>query len=176
MLTGHDNDIQIRLLSKAELPLVRQVADIVWPITFRTILSEEQVAYMMEMMYAPAVMEREYDEGIQFRGVFDGERAVGYLIMGPCDAKPATMKLHKCYLLPAYQGRGIGSRMLQTAISLAREAGYNFLRLNVNRHNDKAIRAYLRNGFSTVETVDNPIGNGFFMNDFVMEIQLVQPQ
>ena len=173
MLTEQDNcDIRIRLLSKAELPLVRQVADIVWPVTFRPILSEEQVAYMMEMMYAPSVMEREYDEGIQFRGVFDGGRAVGYLIMGPCDAKADTLKLHKCYLLPDYQGRGLGSRMLQTAIALARADGYNFLRLNVNRHNEKAIRAYLRNGFKTVETVDNPIGNGFYMNDFVMEIQL----
>ena len=165
-------DIRIRLLSKAELPLVRQVADVVWPVTFRPILSEEQVAFMMEMMYAPAVMEREYDEGVQFRGVFDGDRPVGYLITGPCADKAAAMKLHKCYLLPEYQGKGLGSRMLQTAISLAREAGYKSLRLNVNRQNEKAIRAYLRNGFKVVESVDNPIGKGFYMNDYVMETTL----
>ena len=55
---------------------------------------------------------------------------------------------------------------------MAREAGYKHLRLNVNRQNAKAIKAYDRNGFKTIETVDNPIGNGFFMNDYVMEADL----
>ena len=50
--------------------------------------------------------------------------------------------------------------------------GAQFLRLNVNKHNEKAIRAYLRNGFRTVESVKNDIGNGFFMDDYVMEKRL----
>ena len=47
--------------------------------------------------------------------------------------------------------------------------GAKYLRLNVNKHNEKAIKAYLRNGFVTVESVKNDIGNGFFMDDFVMQ-------
>ena len=162
-------EIKFRKLGKDELTLVREVADIVWPVTFGKILSQEQIAYMMEMMYAKEVMEREFDGGIQFYGVFDGARAVGYLIWGQCDAHPDTAKLHKCYLLPEYQGKGIGSQMLRTAKDFARNAGYSRIRLNVNRQNAKAIKAYLRNGFVTVETVDNDIGHGFFMNDYVME-------
>ena len=165
-------DISIRLLGKDELKLVRQVADIVWPVTFKEILSPEQIDYMMEMMYAAKVMDKEFDEGIKFYGVFDGKNVVGYLIWGHYDGAPQTAKLHKCYLLPAYQGKGIGSMMLQKAQSMAREAGYKHLRLNVNRQNAKAIKAYVRNNFKTIETVDNPIGNGFFMNDYVMEADL----
>ena len=60
--------------------------------------------------------------------------------------------------------------MLQECIQLAREAGCRFLQLNVNRFNEKAIRAYLRNGFRTIESVDNPIGNGYYMNDYVMQV------
>ena len=165
-------DISIRLLRKDELKLVRQVADAVWPVTFKEILSPEQIAYMMEMMYAQSVMEKEFDEGIHFNGVFDGADAVGYLIWGHYGGAPQTAKLHKCYLLPAYQGKGLGSMMLQKAKSMAREAGYKHLRLNVNRQNAKAIKAYVRNDFKTIETVDNPIGNGFYMNDYVMETDL----
>ncbi|MCR5381406.1 MAG: GNAT family N-acetyltransferase [Lentisphaeria bacterium] len=165
-------NISIRLLGKDELKLVRQVADIVWPVTFKEILSPEQIAYMMEMMYAQSVMDKEFDEGIHFYGVFDGTDAVGYLIWGHYDGAPQTAKLHKCYLLTDYQGKGIGSMMLQTAKAFAREAGYKHLRLNVNRQNAKAIKAYVRNDFKTIETVDNPIGNGFFMNDYVMETDL----
>ncbi len=165
-------NITTRLLCREELHLVRQVADEVWPLTFREILSEEQIVYMMEMMYASEVMEREYAEGIRFNGVFDGERAVGYYIWGACKEEAGVAKLHKCYLLTEYQGKGIGSRMLTEAKEQAAKAGFSILRLNVNRHNEKAMRAYFRNGFKAVEMVDKPIGNGFFMNDFVMEAML----
>ena len=165
-------NISIRILEKHELGLVRDVADVVWPVTFREILSSEQITYMMKMMYALDVMDREYDSGISFYGVFDGVQPIGYLVMGACDGRQGTMKLHKCYLLPAYQGRGIGSLMLRTAKDYTAKAGYKYLRLNVNRYNEKAIKAYRRNGFVTVETVDNPIGNGFFMNDYIMETEL----
>ncbi len=165
-------DITTRRLSKEELFLVRQVADVVWPITFRPILSDNQIAYMMEMMYAPAVLAKEYDDGIRFNGVFDGERAVGYYIWGSCDSEPDTAKLHKCYLLPEYQGKGIGSRMLREAKAQAAQAGFARIRLNVNRHNEKAMKSYFRNGFKAVEMVDKPIGNGFFMNDFIMQAEL----
>ena len=164
--------ITTRLLEKNELYLVRQVADEVWPLTFREILSPEQITYMMKMMYAPEVMEREYAEGIRFNGVFDDEKAVGYYIWGACKEMQGVAKLHKCYLLTEYQGKGIGSRMLAEAKQQAAKAGYSTMRLNVNRHNEKAMRAYFRNGFKAVEMVDNAIGNGFFMNDFVMEVTL----
>ena len=62
--------------------------------------------------------------------------------------------------------------MLREAKAQATEAGYSAIRLNVNRHNEKAMRAYFRNGFNCVKMVDNPIGNGFYMNDFVMEAPL----
>ena len=165
-------DISIRLLGKDELALVRQVADIVWPITFAPILSKEQIAYMMKMMYAEDVMDREYEQGIQFRCVFDGEKPVGYISLGACDSAKDAMKLHKCYLLPEYQGKGIGSQMLKEAKKIAGQMGYSRLRLNVNRNNTKAIKAYIRNGFQNIASVDNPIGNGFYMNDFIMEASL----
>ena len=165
-------NITTRLLKRDELHLVRQVADVVWPLTFREILSPEQIVYMMEMMYAPEVMEREYSEGIRFHGVFDGEKAVGYFIWGACKEVHGAAKLHKCYLLTEYQGKGIGTRMLKEVKQLAAQAGFSILRLNVNRHNEKAMKAYFRNGFTCVEMVDNPIGNGFYMNDFVMEVHL----
>ena len=165
-------NITTRLLKSDELHLVRQVADEVWPLTFREILSPEQIVYMMEMMYAPEVMEREYSEGIRFHGVFDGEKAVGYFIWGACKEVHGAAKLHKCYLLTEYQGKGIGTRMLKEVKQLAAQAGFSILRLNVNRHNEKAMKAYFRNGFTCVEMVDNPIGNGFYMNDFVMEVHL----
>ena len=41
--------------------------------------------------------------------------------------------------------------------------------LNVNRHNESSIAFYEKIGFRKVYTEDNDIGNGYFMNDYVME-------
>ena len=160
------------LLNHAELQAVRDIVNSVWPPTFREILSPEQITFMMKMMYAPEVMERELDEGIYFEILsLDGEDA-GFISYGRYEGQPETVKLHKCYLLEKFQGQGHGSAMLRHAALAARQMGAKYLRLNVNKHNEKAIRAYQRNGYVTVESVKNDIGKGFFMDDYVMEKRL----
>ena len=47
------------LRTPEELVRVRKIADVIWPETFKDILSPEQIRYMMQMMYAPEVMRRE---------------------------------------------------------------------------------------------------------------------
>ena len=156
------------LTDPASLEIVRRIADDVWPKTFREILSPEQIVYMMKMMYAPEVMEKELASGVHFRVArVDGVPA-GYTSWAAYTI-PGTAKLHKVYLLQEFQGRGIGSAMLADAAEQARRAGFTRLRLNVNKHNERARRAYFRNGFTDVEAVKIDIGGGFFMDDFVME-------
>ena len=76
-------------------------------------------------------------------------------------------KLHKIYLLPASQGKGYGKLLLRFAFDQASQMGCRLLKLNVNRHN-KALGFYERMGFTIDETVDNPIGQGYYMKDYVM--------
>ena len=161
----------VELTDPASLEIVRRIADDVWPKTFREILSPEQIVYMMKMMYAPEVMERELSSGVHFRAAFVDGTAAGYTAWAPYTI-PGTAKLHKVYLLQTFQGRGIGSAMLADASEQARKAGFTRLRLNVNKHNERARRAYFRNGFVDVEAVKIDIGGGFFMDDFVMEKEL----
>ena len=41
--------------------------------------------------------------------------------------------------------------------------------LTVNKHNDIAIRAYEAKGFETIEAAETDIGEGFIMDDYIME-------
>jgi ribosomal protein S18 acetylase RimI-like enzyme len=41
--------------------------------------------------------------------------------------------------------------------------------LNVNRNNTEVIRIYEHLGFCKVHEEENDIGNGYFMEDFVLE-------
>ena len=148
------------------LAAIRAIADEIWPETFAPILSPEQIAYMMEMMYAPQVMADELAQGYTFEILrIDNENA-GYLVCSPYHGD--TMKIHKVYLRSKFHGRGFGQIMLAEAQRIARSSGFKRVRLNVNKQNFRAIKAYERNGFVTVESVKNPIGNGFYMDDFVM--------
>ncbi len=162
----------VELKTADELKIVRDIAADIWPKTFRSILSAEQILYMMKMMYSPEVMEKELAAGFHFEAVRSEGRFIGYLSCSPCAEKSGTLKLHKVYLLEEFHGKGIGTQMLIHAEEQARRLGFRTLRLNVNKHNERAKRAYLRNGFRTVESVKNDIGGGFFMDDFVMEKEL----
>jgi ribosomal protein S18 acetylase RimI-like enzyme len=160
-----------KLTTKSSLQIIRDIAADIWPKTFASILSKEQISYMMQMMYAPSVMEKELDDGFNFEIIKINDRPAGYFSWSKYEL-PQTAKLHKLYLLEQFHGQGIGSKMLDQVAMRAKNAGFVKLRLNVNKYNAKAIKAYQRNNFVTVESVKIDIGNGFFMYDFVMEKEL----
>lgn len=154
----------------ADLYQIREITDVVWPITYRPILSEEQIAYMMAKMYAPKTLEREMRGGIRFDLLKVDGRNVGYMVFG--EYEPGIMKLHKLYMLPDYHGQGLGTMMLRHVADEARNAGYRFLRLTVNKRNEHAIKVYEHSGFRCIEAVNTDFGGGYFMDDYIMELDL----
>ncbi len=163
--------ITIRLIeNEEELNTIAVLAEKIWSRTYREILSQEQMAYMLEMMYDLSVTTHEAKNGVRFELICENCVPIGFLSYGPAGERKA--KLHKLYLDHSYHGRGIGSMALQHVIQETRAAGYEKLLLNVNKQNHDAIRAYERNGFKTVEKVKVDIGGGYFMDDYVMECNL----
>ncbi len=56
-------------------------------------------------------------------------------------------ELRKMYLLPEFQGRGLGTYMMEDALKQARELGYTEMVLETNTLLDKAIHLYRKFGF-----------------------------
>jgi len=88
------------------------------------------------------------------------------------DAADFRVKLSKLYLLPQWHGCGTGRHMLQHLQARATQLGAREVRLQVNKQNTRAIRAYQRAGFSVLEAVVTDIGGGFVMDDFIMVLQV----
>ena len=164
-----------------DIPLIRQLTFATWPQTYSSLLSKEQVDYMLEMMYSPASLQKQMEDGSIFIIVYDDKLPVGFAAYAqlteprghPAD-KPIdhlTWKLDKIYILSSQQGKGTGKFIINFIVDEIRSKHAKALQLNVNRQN-KAKDFYEKLGFTVIKTADFDIGNGYFMNDYVMELAL----
>lgn len=148
------------------IPALRTLAERIWRESYADIISAEQMAYMLAWMYSAETIRREISEGICWEIVrLKGEDA-GYLSV-TFDAD-GVAKLHKLYLLPALQGRGHGQAMLAHVFALAAKQAQREVRLQVNKRNLRAQRAYERFGFQRIEEAVFDIGGGYVMDDYLM--------
>ncbi|HET6254593.1 MAG TPA: GNAT family N-acetyltransferase [Puia sp.] len=166
-----DETLVIRPADLDDINTIGFLAQQIWPDTYRDILSAEQLKYMLKLIYSPKSLRRQMvNEHQQFLIVERADEPIGF---ASWSATPASgvYKLHKIYVLPGRQGKGLGKTLLQFIFETIRPEGATKLRLNVNRHN-KARQFYERMGFTVIGEEDIDIGNGYFMNDFIMEISV----
>ena len=97
--------------------------------------------------------------------------ASGYCSYSLSEA-PEELKLEQLYLLAQCRGTGLGRVMLEHVEARARELGRHVIMLTVNKHNTGSIAVYRKSGFTVREEAVFDIGNGFVMDDFVMEKRL----
>lgn len=153
-----------------DYPTIKAIAHRTWPDTFGDILSPAQITYMLDMMYSEAAIREQVAKGHVFHLLREEADAIGY-VSHEVDYQPGTTKIHKIYLLPETQGKGFGRALIDRVEQTARAAGQTILRLDVNYEN-KAIGFYEHLGFRKTERYNTDIGNGYLMEDWVMEKEL----
>ena len=159
----------IKKATEEDIPSIRELCFKIWPQTYASILSQDKIDYMLEHMYSAASLAKQMSSGSQFIFVYDHEEPVGFAAYLP--KGNGIYKLDKIYILPSQQGKGTGRFVIDHIINEIREGGANSLQLQVNRDN-KAKAFYEKLGFAVIDYQDFDIGNGFFMNDYVMEKKL----
>lgn len=159
-------------IEAADLPLVRDLASEIWPATYRNILSETQLQYMFEMMYSVESLRKQMKEGGHrfFVGSVDGVPS-GYISIEKKGEK--LYNFQKIYSLPAEQGKGFGRYLVEQAVAYLKENCEPpfTIELFVNREN-KAVGFYKHIGFVEAGTRDHYIGEGFYMNDYIMTLDV----
>jgi RsiW-degrading membrane proteinase PrsW (M82 family)/ribosomal protein S18 acetylase RimI-like enzyme len=158
--------MSLRKAYPADIALIREMAQKIWPVTYGQILSQAQIDYMLDLMYSEKTLHEQMNNQIEFVIAYDGVHPVGFAAFGLAD--PSTYKLHKIYVLPSQQGRGTGRFIIQQLVGAMQRKGASRLQLNVNRNNT-AKNFYEKLGFVVIREEDIDIGNGYWMNDYVME-------
>jgi len=144
----------------------------IWHECFPGIISEEQIDYMVEHFQSYNAMQRQLScEGYNYFFIADGEDICGYTGFVP-QPEEGRMFLSKLYLRSDCRGRGLASKAIERLCDVCRENRLGRIRLTVNIHNKQAIGVYLHKGFTVVFDQKADIGNGFFMDDHVMELEV----
>lgn len=162
--------LSVKKATVIDIPLIRQLTFAVWPQTYNAIISKEQIDYMLEMMYNPATLQKQMEEdGCTFIIVYDDKEPVAFASFN--ETEPQLWKLNKIYILSTQQGKGIGKFIINYIVAEIKAKQAKALQLQVNREN-KAKDFYEKIGFKIIKTANFDIGNGYFMNDYVMELSL----
>ena len=152
--------------------LINNLASKIWEPTYGSILSREQLDYMFDMMYAPESLLKQMTElHHQFFIIYaDGEPS-GYLSIETVEKD--LFEFQKIYSLPSLHGTGIGRYIIEQGIDYLKSIhpGPFTIEMNVNRFNP-AFGFYKHMGFYEHTTRDFHIGNGYYMNDYIMRLDI----
>lgn len=158
------NSICLKKAATADLALITTMARPIWQQHYVPIIGQEQVDYMLQLMYSPEKLEQQLQDGHVFYLIETDGVMQGYVSVS--SKTPGDYFIHKFYLESTGRGKGTGSQVFE--LLLAELGTVKTIRLTVNRKNFKAVNFYFKTGFRIEEVKDFDIGSGYLMEDFVM--------
>ena len=145
------------------------VADDIWHEYFTPILGTAQVDYMLEKFLSPDALIEQINNGYEYF-VFSYE----YTFAGFAGIKEEHGKLFlsKLYVHKDFRGKKIGSYMFSKFIEICKMRELKSIWLTCNRNNTETLAIYEHLGFQKIREEKADIGNGFYMDDFILEYEL----
>lgn len=150
----------------SSVPLIARLAHTIWHQHYPSIISTEQINYMLELMYSNTSLTEQMTTGANDFFLIKNEgKDLGFISVSKIKEEENGIFIHKFYLDQTLAGKGRGTLAYNELVKLLRPS---LMRLTVNRQNYKSINFYFKNGFKIESVADFDIGNGYVMNDFVM--------
>jgi ribosomal protein S18 acetylase RimI-like enzyme len=165
--------VEINQLGTEDVFIVNHLAKEIWPSTFKEILTPEQITYMLDWMYDINTLQEQVQTGHLYYLIKSEGIALGFMGLEPNFPDAGFLRMHKIYVHPEAQGKGLGRALVNHAIDISFDLDLTSIHLNVNRFN-KAVDFYKNLGFKVIGEEDIDIGKGFLMEDFIMELPLKQ--
>jgi diamine N-acetyltransferase len=159
-----------------DIPLIQELARKSWENAYAAILSAEQMQYMLSTMYSAEEIAGQLQHPLYHYYLIKDESGGSYdgFIGYENGYEEKTTKLHRIYLIPGSKGKGVGKHALAFLKEKVKEYGDDRIILNVNRYNP-AKRFYESQGFRIYDEGVFDIGNGFVMDDYLMEFPIMDP-
>ena len=153
------------------ISIIIELTKKIWPVAYGEILSKAQLEYMIDKFYNETALRELIQKGhVFYLAQDDKDNYVGF-VSYEINSEPNKTKIHKIYVLPQTQGTGLGKQFFELVKEKAIENNQKAIFLNVNKYNN-AINFYAKLGFVKVKDEVIDIGNGYVMDDYVMEVAI----
>lgn len=144
-------DFQIRKMQIKDITQVQDVAKTSWNATYKDIIPFQVQESFLRMAYSEGMLLKRLNNSLFLVSEFKGE-IVGFANFYS-EKNQEKVELAAIYFYPDYQGKGMGSALLQAGI--ASITGVNKIYVNVEKENEVGLRFYRAKGFEIIEEFDD---------------------
>ena len=155
--------------SNADFEQIATLGSIIWTEHYTPIIGSKQVTYMLDKFQSVSAVKKQIQEGTEYYIIKHQNSAVGYLSFYK---KEDSLFLSKLYVLGTERGKGIGKAAMSFLEKKRVEIACKSISLTVNKYNTNSIKAYEKMGFEKIDSVVIAIGNGYVMDDYVMNKEM----
>lgn len=157
----------VEFIEVKNITKLANLASEIWHEYWVEILTPEQIDYMVENFQSEKSISNQIknENYIYFFINVDNENA-GYIGLSK---KQDHMFLSKLYIKKEFRHKGLGTKAFDFIKNFAKENNYTNIILTVNKYNTNTINAYKKWQFKEIDSVVTDIGNGFVMDDYIME-------
>lgn len=108
-------------------------------------------------------------EGYEYYRIFCGDAFAGYAGIRP---EEDALFLSKLYLHKDYRGQHLSTKALEFLKDYCHKHGLTKIWLTCNKYNSHTLDVYHHLGFSNVRSQVADIGNGYVMDDYILELEV----
>ena len=160
----------IKIVEEEDIEQLANLASEIWHEYWTVILSSQQIDYMVEKFQSETAIKSQIkNEKYIYHILKDNENIIGYFGVS---YKNDYLFLSKLYIKKDFRGLGFGKIAFNEVKNIARKYNKQSIQLTVNKYNINTIEAYKKWGFKTIDDVVTDIGNGFVMDDYIMQFEL----
>lgn len=160
----------VEVKTEQQIEAAAALADEIWHEWFPSILSAEQIDYMVDKFQSVRAMTEQIENGYTYYILRKGDTRIGYTaIRTDGDGR---LFLSKIYIKKEYRGNGYAREVFNFLKEYCREHNLHAIWLTVNKHNDSSIAVYKKSGFRIIGEDVTDIGNGYVMDDYFFQLDI----
>ena len=167
---NHSPNIRFIPATPKDIPTINSLATEIWRQYYTDIIGADTVEYMLKLMYTPEVIWRDINSGMEYYLILTDTTAIGYFGICP---EEKTLFISRIYLKASFRGNKIGSKALEFICNLAQKRNLPRVYLTVAKNNSGSIEFYKHCKFKITKGINKDIGEGFTMDDYLMEREVI---
>lgn len=137
----------------------------IWQEWFTPIIGAKQVDFMLHNYQSEKNIANEIKSGVHYFALIQENEIIGYTAY---EIRNEVIYISKLYIKKQFRGQGLMRHIFDWYDSISEKLGLK-QQLRVNRDNAQSVAIYKHRGFNIVATKDDEIGQGFIMNDYILE-------